>query len=171
MNARDRGPDDKPNTVSATSDLANRLTDAMKRSEAPAPGGGLDTTRSTPEDLILGRLALEAGKITPDQLREALGEQQKAAAGGETLSLENYFLARNWLTIDSLAALKAAPVKPPELVQPPSRYELQNLVGQGATAMVYRAWDRELKRPVALKMLRESAAMSETARARFRREA
>ncbi len=51
------------------------------------------------------------------------------------------------------------------------RYEMRKLVGQGATAMVYEAWDRELKRPVALKMLRESAAMSETARARFRREA
>jgi len=51
------------------------------------------------------------------------------------------------------------------------RYEIRKLIGQGATAMVYDAWDRELKRPVALKLLRESAAMSETARARFRREA
>jgi serine/threonine-protein kinase len=70
-----------------------------------------------------------------------------------------------------VAQLKAPPVKPPEPVQASSRYELQNLVGQGATAMVYRAWDRELKRPVALKILRETAAMSETACARFRREA
>jgi serine/threonine-protein kinase len=171
MNGRDRGPEDTPKTVSESADLAFRLDEAMKRRESRANTEGLDTTRSTPDDLILGRLALEAGKITPDQLREALLDQEKAAGRGERLSLENYFLARNWLTADSLTALKAPPPKPPDQIQSPSRYELQNLVGQGATAMVYRAWDRELKRPVAVKILRETAAMSETARARFRREA
>jgi hypothetical protein len=171
MNAHDRGPEDTPKTVSDTADLAFRLGEAMKRGESQAGTEGLDTTRTTPEDLVLGRLALETGKITPDQLREALRQQEQAAGRGEKLSLESYFLARNWIPADALAALKAPPVKPPDPVQAPSRYELQNLVGQGATAMVYRAWDRELKRPVALKMLRETAAMSETARARFRREA
>jgi len=52
-----------------------------------------------------------------------------------------------------------------------SRYELQGRLGEGATAVVYRAWDRELKRPVAVKVLREHAALSEIARQRFRREA
>jgi serine/threonine-protein kinase len=171
MNGRDRGPEDNPNTVSDTADLAHRLGEAMKRRDSRATTEGLDITRSTPEDLLLGRVALESGRITPDQLREALLEQEKAAGRGEKLTLETYFLSRDWLDAAAVAALKAPPIKPPEPVQSPSRYEIQNLVGQGATAMVYRAWDRELKRPVALKMLRETAAMSETARARFRREA
>src|SRR5262245_20636912 len=111
MNARDRGPEDNPETISDTADLAHRLGEALNRGESRAVAP-LDTTRTTPEDLILGRLALEAGKITPDQLREALLEQDKAAARGERLSLENYFLARNWVTLDALSALKLAPPKP-----------------------------------------------------------
>ncbi|HYE98292.1 MAG TPA: protein kinase [Planctomycetota bacterium] len=51
------------------------------------------------------------------------------------------------------------------------RYEVSARLGEGATALVYRAWDRELKRPVALKVLKDSASFSEIARQRFRREA
>jgi serine/threonine-protein kinase len=51
------------------------------------------------------------------------------------------------------------------------RYELREPVGEGATAVVYRAWDRELKRPVALKILRNAHGLSPTGRERFRREA
>src|SRR5262245_49115127 len=133
MNARDRGPEDNPKNVSDTSDLAFRLGQAMKRGDPRAATEGLDVTRSTPEDLIFGRVALEAGRITPDQLREALREQEQAAGRGEKLPLEHLFLARGWLTADAVASLKAPPIKAPEPVQPASRYELQNLLGQGAT--------------------------------------
>ena len=59
----------------------------------------------------------------------------------------------------------------PEGLPDVPRYEVKERIGEGATALVYRAWDRELKRVVALKVLRESAGLSETARLRFRREA
>jgi predicted Ser/Thr protein kinase len=52
-----------------------------------------------------------------------------------------------------------------------SRYELRERLGEGATAVVYRGWDRELRRPVAIKVLKEFAGMSEIVRQRFRREA
>src|SRR5687767_15929862 len=52
-----------------------------------------------------------------------------------------------------------------------ARYEIGERLGQGATAVVYRAWDRDLRRSVALKVLRDAAALSETAIERFRREA
>jgi tetratricopeptide (TPR) repeat protein/predicted Ser/Thr protein kinase len=52
-----------------------------------------------------------------------------------------------------------------------SRYELKERIGEGSTALVYAAWDRELKRNVAIKILREVVGMSEIARERFRREA
>jgi serine/threonine protein kinase/lipoprotein NlpI len=56
---------------------------------------------------------------------------------------------------------------PPRL----ARYEIHEAVGEGATAIVYRAWDRQLARPVAIKVLRETTGFSELARSRFRREA
>src|SRR5688572_30215551 len=51
------------------------------------------------------------------------------------------------------------------------RYEIRAPLGEGVTARVFRAWDRELKRAVALKVLRDSFARSADARERFRREA
>jgi tRNA A-37 threonylcarbamoyl transferase component Bud32/tetratricopeptide (TPR) repeat protein len=52
-----------------------------------------------------------------------------------------------------------------------SRYDVQELLGEGATAVVYRARDRELDLPVALKVLRETTGWSDITRQRFRREA
>jgi serine/threonine-protein kinase len=51
-----------------------------------------------------------------------------------------------------------------------SRYEVRSVLGTGGHAVVYSAFDRELKRPVALKVLRADR-MSEAALRRFRREA
>jgi len=51
------------------------------------------------------------------------------------------------------------------------RYEVRECLGEGASAAVYRAWDRELKRLIALKVLRLTTFTSGTAFARFRREA
>jgi serine/threonine-protein kinase len=59
------------------------------------------------------------------------------------------------------------PVLLPEL----SRYEILDRLGEGATAVVYRARDRELNRPVAVKILRASAGWNAVMRERFRREA
>src|SRR5215212_6052631 len=63
---------------------------------------------------------------------------------------------------------------PPErggAVPPLARYEFREPLGEGATAVVYRGWDRDLQRPVAIKVLKEFVGMSEVARQRFRREA
>jgi serine/threonine-protein kinase len=51
------------------------------------------------------------------------------------------------------------------------RYRLIAPAGEGATALIYRAWDCELARPVAVKVLKDAHGMSDVARARFRREA
>ena len=49
------------------------------------------------------------------------------------------------------------------------RYEVRGVLGTGDSAVVYEAYDRELKRPVALKVLRTDRT-SEAALERFRRE-
>jgi serine/threonine-protein kinase len=51
------------------------------------------------------------------------------------------------------------------------RYTIGGRLGEGAAAIVHRAWDRELGRPVAIKLLRDTADVRRTLRARFQREA
>jgi tRNA A-37 threonylcarbamoyl transferase component Bud32 len=73
-------------------------------------------------------------------------------------------IARRLLrTLDEQAR---SPRGEPEL----TRYEIRDRIGEGATAVVYRAWDRELRRTVAVKVLKERAAKNEIVRQRFRRE-
>ncbi len=51
------------------------------------------------------------------------------------------------------------------------RYELRSLIGEGGIAEVYAAFDRVLRRKVAVKVLRETMATDRRVVARFRREA
>ena len=51
------------------------------------------------------------------------------------------------------------------------RYALDGILGAGGAGTVYRAWDRVLERPVALKMLRSGATDDTVHRARLRAEA
>jgi eukaryotic-like serine/threonine-protein kinase len=52
-----------------------------------------------------------------------------------------------------------------------SRYEVRSLLGQGGMAEVYLAWDRALRRRVAVKVLAQGLARDPRFVARFRREA
>ncbi|MBV8845271.1 MAG: protein kinase [Bryobacterales bacterium] len=54
---------------------------------------------------------------------------------------------------------------------PISHYELAEKLGEGAMGEVYKAWDLNLQRPVALKFLRPSLCESEAQVARFEHEA
>jgi eukaryotic-like serine/threonine-protein kinase len=51
------------------------------------------------------------------------------------------------------------------------RYELQEVIGGGGMATVYRAWDRAQRRPCAVKVLAEGLSRDEQFRLRFRQEA
>jgi serine/threonine protein kinase len=51
------------------------------------------------------------------------------------------------------------------------RYQARELLGRGGMSEVYRGFDAELRRPVAIKRLRPDLAMNPVLRARFRREA
>jgi tRNA A-37 threonylcarbamoyl transferase component Bud32/HAMP domain-containing protein len=51
------------------------------------------------------------------------------------------------------------------------RYEIKGMLGQGAMATVYRAYDPEIDRTIAIKVLKAELARNEDYRARFVREA
>ncbi|HBY93974.1 MAG TPA: serine/threonine protein kinase, partial [Chloroflexi bacterium] len=51
------------------------------------------------------------------------------------------------------------------------RYRLDDVIGEGGMATVYRAWDLRLDRPVAIKVMRPQTMLSEAGREAFLREA
>ena len=53
----------------------------------------------------------------------------------------------------------------------PSRYHTRELLGRGGMSEVYRGFDVQLRRPVAIKRLRPDFADNSAFRTRFRREA
>ncbi|HEX7896128.1 MAG TPA: protein kinase [Planctomycetota bacterium] len=145
------------NASSADDELAGRVFDDLHEHERSR-----ESTEVAGDDVLLGQIALEwklVDRPTLDGLR---------AAGGR---LEELLVARGILKredVDALLKEKKLRVEGrPEI----PRYEIRERIGEGATAVVYAAWDRQLRRDVALKVLRERALLGETAELRFRREA
>ncbi len=59
----------------------------------------------------------------------------------------------------------------PEMLGRVGRYEVERILGRGGMGMVFKAFDSELNRPVAIKVLAPHLAGNGTARQRFGREA
>jgi tRNA A-37 threonylcarbamoyl transferase component Bud32 len=143
----------------------------------PDPGTGSpalpphDVTRTTTEDHEVGKIALEWMLITEEQLGEAFRHREDARQKGREVSLGEILAERGWISMEDLLRLVRERARRIEGVPELPRYQLGERLGEGATAIVYRAWDKELERSVAIKVLRDSAALSDLARQRFRREA
>ncbi len=136
--------------------------------EAGVPGASAlsDSSRGI-DDVLIGRAALERNLITPEQLREC----SEGLDGSRPETLGPALVRRGWLSVDQLirivSDLRARGDAAPQL----ARYEIRGRLGEGTSAVVYRAWDRQLGRGVALKVLREAMGLTPVVRQRFQREA
>ncbi|MCA9057158.1 MAG: protein kinase [Planctomycetaceae bacterium] len=72
---------------------------------------------------------------------------------------------------DSMARQLLSPPSHPEMLGRLGRYEVERLIGSGGMGVVFKAFDSELNRPVAIKLLAPYLASSGPARKRFSREA
>lgn len=72
---------------------------------------------------------------------------------------------------ESMARQLLSPASHPEMLGRLGRYEVERLIGSGGMGVVFKAFDSELNRPVAIKLLAPYLAGSGPARKRFSREA
>jgi serine/threonine protein kinase len=72
---------------------------------------------------------------------------------------------------ESMARQLLSPPTHPEMLGRLGRYEVERLIGSGGMGVVFKAFDTELSRPVAIKLLAPYLASSGPARMRFSREA
>jgi tRNA A-37 threonylcarbamoyl transferase component Bud32 len=138
---------------------------------SPAPPPAKESTRTAADDLLLGEIALEWKLLTGEQLEESPRLQKEAREQERILTLGETFLQHGFLKPDDLLRLLKEQSRRSEGQPEIRRYEIRSRLGEGATAIVYGAWDRELRRPVALKVLREGSGWSDLQRQRFEREA
>ncbi len=118
-------------------------------------------------DFLLGHIALELGLLTEAALLDCMREKQDC---GDP-DIGAVLLRRGLLDAAGLERLKKEHDARSQRSALAKRYEIQERLGEGAMAVVYRAMDRELKRIVALKLLRRTGPADSSLRARFRREA
>jgi tetratricopeptide (TPR) repeat protein/tRNA A-37 threonylcarbamoyl transferase component Bud32 len=107
----------------------------------------------------LGELAVHRKLITAEQLEEAW------RLGGP---LGQALVGRGFIT-EAVRQELSRELDGPRTAG--GRYELGEKLGEGAVSVVYRAFDRDLGRPVAVKLLKETFLSQETVRQRFYREA
>ena len=101
----------------------------------------------------------------------------KAAISGSAASNEQRHIspvnfeqsALHWT--ESMAKQLLSPPTHPEMLGRLGRYEVERLIGCGGMGVVFKAFDTELNRPVAIKLLAPYLASSGPARKRFSREA
>jgi formylglycine-generating enzyme required for sulfatase activity/predicted Ser/Thr protein kinase len=158
-------PDDIDKTRRLLEDLAQQ---EKGRTSQPADIGA---THTTTDDLALGKMAVERGLLTLKQLQDCLRLQSEASTTGTALPLGSILVEQGHLKSEVLLGLFREQAHSPPGLPQLSRYEVREKLGEGATAVVYRGWDRELKRPVALKILRDVVGLSQVSRERFHREA
>jgi serine/threonine-protein kinase len=134
------------------------------------PGGRLDETTLHGDDL-LAQIAVVRKVATPEQIRECQADQDAARGRGEVLTLSEAMVRRGLVDGRTLEDLLREQWLVGEGVPALPRYEVREKLGEGAVAVVYRAVDTQLKRDVAIKVLRKEVGENEVVRKRFHREA
>ena len=101
----------------------------------------------------------------------AEGCEQRVAADVESPWRPSRWKRRPTAWTESMARQLLAPPSHPEMLGRIGRYEVERLIGAGGMGVVFKGFDTELNRPVAVKVLAPYLAGSGAARKRFAREA
>jgi serine/threonine-protein kinase len=121
---------------------------------------------------LFGDIAVEIGFVTPDQVEQALAEQQRLAEAGTQKLIGEVFVGLGVLTMEQVAGvLQTQKDRRGAKVRKVGPYEIVEKVGAGGMGAVYRARDTRTGKHVALKILPQRLAADERYLKRFSQEA
>lgn len=123
---------------------------------------------ATQRDIELASLLFRNGILTQEQIQGALGHQGKLLAEGKVVPLPDVLVERGLLTAEQAGTFADTPLTE---LQPFPDYRLDALIGDGASARVYRGEYLPRKLPVAVKVLLPEQALLDKPLRRFVREA
>ncbi len=128
------------------------------------------TSMPTNEDLLFAEHVVRAGFLTQEEVEESLSVQRRMEEMGVRDSLRNVLVKRGVLReADAAVVSRAAGLR--HGGEPIPGYTLEARLGTGAMGSVYKAWQKGMKRHVAVKILRRDLTDDPRQVERLQREA
>jgi eukaryotic-like serine/threonine-protein kinase len=109
--------------------------------------------------------------LSTDETDAALTAEARHRAWSDAVHSTAAHGAKPTAWTESMARQLLGPPSHPEMLGRLGRYEVERLIGSGGMGIVFKGFDTELNRPVAIKILAPHLAGSGAARQRFSREA
>ncbi len=123
---------------------------------------------ATKRDIELASLFYRSGILTQEQIEKALGHQGRLLTEGTVETLVEILVEKGWLAAEAAGTFTE---KPLDEVQPIPGYRLEEKIGDGATARVYRAVREADGLTLAVKVLHPEQVLQAKPLRRFMREA
>jgi hypothetical protein len=109
--------------------------------------------------------------LATDDVDALLAAEAHERPWSDAIQTSDMHGSRNTVWTETMARQLLGPPSHPEMLGRLGRYEVERLIGAGGMGIVFKGFDTELNRPVAIKVLAPHLAGSGAARQRFAREA